>query len=201
MLPQSQTPIITNRHRNSYVEIHTCLYLSIYIFICIFIYIYKTRSHRQTLCKNKDHEVKHSNDKFSHIQTVCPYTQRHQSHTITCQFFPRDNLVSEKKKTQQNKNLAGECTVSVTFFFFFIFILMFPCEGRKLLIHLTARDQTLKDAMEFIHRNESTSGKEPGLTQTFCVISIRPHPPSVSQIFLSKISLDIYCLNCTDGVI
>lgn len=55
--------------------------------------------------------------------------------------------------------------------------------------------------MEFIHRNESTSRKEPGLTQTFCVISIRPHPPCVSQIFLSKISLDIYCLNCTDGVI
>lgn len=78
---------------------------------------------------------------------------------------------------------------------------MFPCEGKNLLIHLTAGDQTLKDAMEFIHRNESTSGKQPGLIQTFCVISIRPHPPSVSQLFLSKISLDIYWLHCTDGVI
>lgn len=79
---------------------------------------------------------------------------------------------------------------------------MFSCEGKKLLIHLTVRDQTLKDAMEFIHRNESTSGKQPGLIQTFlCVISIRPHPPSVSQLFLSKIPLDIYWLHCTDGVI
>lgn len=78
---------------------------------------------------------------------------------------------------------------------------MFPCEGKKLLIHLTARDQTLKDAVEFIHRNESTSGKQPGLIQTFCVISIRPHPPPVSQLFLNKISLAIYWLDCTDGVI
>lgn len=77
---------------------------------------------------------------------------------------------------------------------------MFPCEGKKLLIHLTARDQNLKDATEFIHRNESTSGKQPGLIQTFYVIFIRPHPPSVSQLFLSKISLDIYWLDCTDGV-
>lgn len=72
---------------------------------------------------------------------------------------------------------------------------------KKLLIHLTARDQTLKDAMEFIRRNESTSGKQRGLIQTFCVISIRPHPPSVSQLFLSKIPLDIYWLHCTDGVV
>lgn len=78
---------------------------------------------------------------------------------------------------------------------------MFPCEGKKWLIHLTARDQTLKDAMEFIHRNESTSGKQPGLIQTFCAISIRPHPPSVSQLFLSKISLAIYWLDGTDGII
>lgn len=84
---------------------------------------------------------------------------------------------------------------------FLIFILMFPHEGRKWLIHLTARDQTLKDATEFIHRNESTSGKQPGLTQTFCVISARLHPPSVSQIFISKISLEIYWLDCTGGVI
>lgn len=78
---------------------------------------------------------------------------------------------------------------------------MFPHEGRKSLIHLAARDQPLKDATEFIHRKESTSGRQPGLTQTFCVIFARSHPPSVSQIFISKISLEIHWLDCTGGVI
>lgn len=78
---------------------------------------------------------------------------------------------------------------------------MFPHEGRKSLIHLTARDQPLKDATEFFHRKESTSGRQPGLTQTFCVIFARSHPPSVSQIFISKISLEIHWLDCTGGVI
>lgn len=76
---------------------------------------------------------------------------------------------------------------------------MFPREGRKWLIHLTAREQPLKDAMEFIHRNESTGGKEPGLTQTFCVISARSHHCSASQIFVSKI--EIYWLGCKGGSI
>lgn len=33
-----------------------------YIYMYIYLHIYK-HSHRQTMCKNKDHEVKCSNDK------------------------------------------------------------------------------------------------------------------------------------------
>lgn len=44
-------------------------------------------------------------------------------------------------------------------------------------------------------------GNSQVLFKLFCVISIRPYLPSVSQLFLSKISLDIYWLDCTDEVI
>lgn len=109
----------------------------------------------------------------SHIHTGIKATGLHVI------FFPSWYLIFIQK-TPTRWLVYSQC------YSFLIFILMFPHEGRKWLIHLTARDQSLKDAVEFIHRNEGTSGKQPGFTQTFCVISARSHHCSMSQIFISK---------------
>lgn len=51
---------------------HVYIYLYVYLYVYLFTYI-QTYSHRQTTCKNKDHEVKCSDD--NSFPTVRPPAQ------------------------------------------------------------------------------------------------------------------------------